>query len=98
MASTPIASGPLAGTAYQCQCVDECQCDTFTAGAADGNRVFDGFVLWQVYRKVGGVFVAGHVKKEVVILRDICPRCDRPMPSETVNCLNCGADMHNIFE
>ncbi len=98
MATTPVISGPLAGHDHVCTCDITCNCETFTAGAENGNHIRDGYILWQVYRQVCGAFVADHVRKQTMILRDTCPRCDRPMPSKTEQCLNCGADMHNDLE
>ena len=93
MARTPIDGGPRNGTEYCCPCRGECVCEVFGHGAPGGNKIRDGYVLWQMYRKVGGVFRPSHIKKQVMILEDTCPRCDRPMPKGTTTCLNCGACM-----
>jgi hypothetical protein len=57
------------------------------------NNIQDGYVLWQMYKKVDGVYVTSHVKKETMIVEGQCPRCDRIMPEGTKRCLNCGALM-----
>ncbi len=98
MAVTPIIGGPRDGTDYQCACAGDCDCDVFGCGARDGNQIMDGYVLWQMYRKVGGAFRPSHIMKQTMILEDVCPRCDRPMPPKTNNCKNCGACMGVSFD
>ena len=94
MAKTEIVGGPRDGTYYHCACPQgACECDVFGCGAENGNRIRDGYILLQQYRRVGGVFQPDCITKQVMIVEDGCPRCDRPMPKGTEWCLNCGACM-----
>lgn len=99
MARTPIVGGSRDGTEFVCACKGECTCEMFWCGIGDClHTIRDGYLLWQVYQKVDGAFRAGHITKETAILKDVCPRCDRPMPEGTEICRNCGARMKNPFE
>lgn len=92
MARTPIIGGVRDGTDFVCTCLDVCTCESFGCGYE--NHALDGYFLWQMYRKVDGVFKPSHIKKETMKgPSGMCPRCDRFMPDGTKNCLNCGAEM-----
>lgn len=93
MARTWLKGGPRDGDEILCPCVDVCSCESFGHGAPNGNHIMDGYVEWLMYRREGAHWIPDHIKREVMIVKGVCPRCCRPMPQGTVYCKNCGAEM-----
>jgi hypothetical protein len=93
MAVMQIVGGPRDGDSITCPCEDECQCLEFGHGAPNGNKILDGYVEWLMYRKENGCWIPDHIQRQTMVCVGFCPRCGRSMPENTVNCLNCGAEM-----
>ena len=87
----PLIGGPRDGDLVHCCGNSACDCQVFGHGA--GNHIMDGYVEWLMYRRTDEGWVPDHIERQTMICRDVCPRCGRPMPSGTVNCKNCGAEM-----
>lgn len=93
MAVTVIRGGPRDGDSIACACQGVCACESFGHGAPNGNHIRDGYIEWLMYRKEDGYWVPDRIRRETMVVTGSCPRCDRPMPVGTVNCINCGAEM-----
>jgi len=88
-----IVGGPRDGDEVVCGCAGECECTSFGHGAPNGNHIMDGYVEWLMYRRVNGCWFPDRLERQTMVCCDLCPRCQRPMPSGTANCKNCGAEM-----
>ena len=62
-------------------------------GQGANNKIEDGYIEWQMYRRERGGWVPDRIQRQTMIVTGSCPRCSRPMPVGTVNCKNCGAEM-----
>lgn len=94
MALTEIKGGPRDGDVITCACkLGECECEQFGHGAPNGNKIMDGYIEWMMYRKEGGFWVPDRIERQTMVCKGQCPRCGHFMPTGTVNCKNCGAEM-----
>lgn len=96
MAIMTIKGGPRDGDVIVCACDRACACESF--GHGHGNHIRDGYVEWLMYRREGQYWVPDRIERQTMIASGQCPRCDRPMPTGTRYCKNCGAEMDPSIE
>lgn len=94
MARTRLKGGPRDGDEIVCPCIGACQCTTFGHGMSNIETIDDGYIENLMYRRDGDCWVPDHIERVTMVVRNVCPRCNRPMPAGTVNCKNCGAEMY----
>lgn len=88
-----LIGGPRDGDWVHC-CMDEsCECETWGHGSPNGDKIMDGYVEYLMYRRDKGGWVPDKIERKTMVVTGLCPRCQRPMPDETVYCKNCGAEM-----
>lgn len=87
----PLIGGPRDGDMVNCCSVDNCDCKEW--GHCANNKILDGYIEWQMYRRERGGWVPDRIQRQTMVADGSCPRCSRPMPKGTVNCKNCGAEM-----
>lgn len=86
-----LIGGPRDGDVVTCCSVDDCDCKEWGHGA--NNKILDGYIEWQMYRRERGGWVPDRIQRQTMVVAGCCPRCSRPMPNGTVYCKNCGAEM-----
>lgn len=93
MARLELKGGPRDGDVVNCCLESVCECTTWGHGYSGRNMIQDGYVEFRIYRREGQYLVPDHIEKVTMIAKGFCPKCNRAMPDETVNCKNCGAEM-----
>lgn len=92
MARLLIVSGPREGDYVNC-CDKPVCCCNYWGHLVAGSSIKDGFTETLIYRRIVDKLIPYRTHRETCIVKDTCPKCERPMPPKTKYCLNCGTDM-----